>query len=445
MPSPEGADAGGAEAEEGLVVQSISAAVHEALVTLQGLWRDVGCSSDERLAVCKDIALDVDRALQAKISDVSEIRAQTALRVRLALRRIRAIYVQLGVEPPNTNFACAGDATESPDASSFAPMEQSSELRLGLRVQLERLEGMIEIAEARRADRMAVFTAKTDQLRELLLEQYGALDDERTGCLDLSGETDLTDQREQLLVKAIEAGVAAREARSRDIKECVSAMQKLWAVLGSDEEKQGRERDKWAELDAQVMAGGLSLAPSTAVLNAAKERLESLQALEEVRRQAVAALLASLQLLWDRVKTPQDEQLAHRENTAGITIQDIQRHEAAIGELEQALADMLPALISAGTERHSLLQQALLEDKDPTANFGDGTLTVATLEEVEQAVARAAARLELRQGVLALIERRDGILKEAAELKHAGQDPSRLLDKSAGSFRVRQVRGEEGR
>ena len=98
MPSPEGADTGGAEAEEGLVVQSISAAVHEALVTLQGLWRDVGCSSDERLAVCKDIALDVDRALQAKISDVSEIRAQTALRVRLALRRIRAIYVQLGVE-----------------------------------------------------------------------------------------------------------------------------------------------------------------------------------------------------------------------------------------------------------------------------------------------------------------------------------------------------------
>ena len=31
-----------------------------------------------------------------------------------------------------------------------------------------------------------------------------------------------------------------------------------------------------------------------------------------------------------------------------------------------------------------------------------------------------------------------GSPQEAAELKHAGQDPSRLLDKSAGSFRARQ-------
>ena len=43
-----------------------------------------------------------------------------------------------------------------------------------------------------------------------------------------------------------------------------------------------------------------------------------------------------------------------------------------------------------------------------------------------------------RQAVLKQIERREAILKEAAELRNAATDPSRLLDRGANSFRVRQ-------
>jgi hypothetical protein len=434
-----GPTAGPGEAtDEGLVMQGVSTAVQECLATLQGLWADVGCPGDERLATCKEIALEVERALQAKISDAREVKAQTALKVRLALRRIKAIYVQLGVETPKTDFACAGDASESSEAACAASSPPEAP-QLGLRLQLERLEGMLEAAEAQRAARMAVFTSKTDQLRDLLLEQYGTLDAERIGCLDLSGETDLTEQRERLLMQAIEAGVAAREARRKDIQEAVAAMQKLWEVLGSDEDQEGSDRHRWADLDAEVMAGGSSLAPSTAVLNAAKERLASLQALEEVRHEAVNALLSSLELLWRRVQTPKEEQAAYRKENVGITLNDIQHHESTIGALEQTLAAMLPSLISAGAERLSHLQKALLEEQDPpSAVVGNETPTVAILEQIEASIARATGRLERRQGVLGLIERRDAILKEAAELKNAGQDPSRLLDKSAGSFRVRQ-------
>jgi len=170
-------------------------------------------------------------------------------------------------------------------------------------------------------------------------------------------------------------------------------------------------------------------------------------------------------------------------------VQHIQHHETTIAALEKTLHDLLPGLIGAGTERLSHLQLALLEEETPVHTFSS-TPAVSVLEEVEAAVTVAEARLQRRHSVLGLIERRDAILKEAAELKNAGQvlslshtnphahshalthsltyshtcthtlarthppthsisqvfphtlthsqDPSRLLDKSAGSFRARQ-------
>lgn len=416
--------------EEDKMVKEISEAVQQCLTTLKGLWADVGVDPAGRESVCREIALDVDRALQAKISDARETKAQTALKIRLALRRMKAIYAQLGVAPPATDFTCVDDAS-SPDSVNSLPCGE-----MGLLLQLVTLEGMLATADAQRAARLQDFTCKTDKLRQLLVEQYGVLDAEREGCLALSGETDLSDAREQLLIKAIAAGVAARAARAKDIKECVATMHGLWDVLGSDEDQQGTEQGKWAGLDAQIY-GGVELKPSTAVLNSTKERLASLQALEEVRREAVSALISSLQQLWTRVQTPLEEQEAYLQEHTGITVQDIQHHETTLAALERTLHDMLPGLLAIGTERMSQLQKALLEDASPVCNLSD-SLTISALEEVEAAVTSAEARLELRQGVLGLIERRDAILKEAAELKNAGQDPSRLLDKSAGSFRARQ-------
>jgi len=406
----------GSAAEEDRVVNDISDAVQQCLATLKGLWSDVGADPEERLRVCREIALDVDRALQAKISDARETKAQTALKIRLALRRMKAIYVQIGTAPPDTDFTCVDDSSGTDSVNSLP----CGENQMGLILQLAKLEGMLAAADVQREERSEVFTRKTDKLRELLVEQYGVLNAEREGCLDLSGETDLSDARERLLAEAIAAGIAARAARANDIKECVTTLRALWAVLGSDDDQQGTEQGTWAALDAQVYAGGADLKPSTAVLCSAKERLASLQALEGVRREAVSALLSSLQLLWMRVQTPPEEQAAYLQEHTGITVQHIQHHETTIAALEKTLHDLLPGLIGAGTERLSHLQLALLEEETPVHTFSS-TPAVSVLEEVEAAVTVAEARLQRRHSVLGLIERRDAILKEAAELKNAGQ------------------------
>ena len=424
-------------ASEGEVVSCVSRSVQDALHVLHGLWADVGVESAERLQVCREIALDVDRALQAKISDARESKAQTALKIRLTHRRIRDIYAQLGTQPPSTAFACDDEAAADHPGDATLPGD-AEKPQLGLRLQLGKLEQMLEAADAQRSQRLGAFTRMAGELRELLLEQYGTLDEERQGCLDLSGETDLSDAREQLLLKAISAGKAARDARARDIVECASSMRALWEVLGSDQDEQDSEKEQWTQLDSEVQAGGSGLQPSTAVLKKVKERLESLQALAEVRREAVAALVSSLELLWRRVEIPSAEQEAYKRQHAGITLQDIRHHEATLAELEKQLADMLPDLINASTARLETLQKALLEQESPSATVDNGAVTVVALEKLEAEIEGAEARLEQRQGVLALLERRDAILKEAAELKSAGQDPSRLLDKSAGSFRARQ-------
>jgi hypothetical protein len=423
------------------VVSYMSRAVEDALHVLSGLWADVGMEPEERLQVCRSIILDVDRALQAKISDARESKAQTVLKIRLTHRRMKAIYAQLGIPPPNTDFACGDDASaaDHPGASCDAAKRGDAEkTQMGLRLQLEKLEQMLEEADAKRSQRLEAFTSMAAELCGMLLEQYGPLDEERQGCLDLSGETDLSDAREQLLLKAISAGKAARDARARDIMECVGSMRALWEVLGSDEDQRDAQQEQWMQLDAEVQAGGTGLHPSAAVLKSAKERLESLQILAEVRQQAVAALVSSLELLWRRVETPSQEQDAYKRQHTGITLQDIRYHEATLAELEKKLDSMLPALINASTARLETLQKALLEQESPTSTVDNAAITVAALEKLEAEIESAEARLEQRQGVLTLLERRDAILKEAAELKSAGQDPSRLLDKSAGSFRARQ-------
>ena len=108
---------------------------------------------------------------------------------------------------------------------------------VGLRLQLETLEGLLAVAGERKTERMQIFQSKTDELRILLLEQFARhSDSQMQACLGLSAETGLSEAREELLQEAIATARAAREARARDISESVHAMNALWQVLGSDED-----------------------------------------------------------------------------------------------------------------------------------------------------------------------------------------------------------------
>lgn len=390
-------DALGDMASEQEAIEGIVRSVHTALAQLEDLWTDVGVESKERRTACQEIALDVQRTLQAKINDAREAKAQTALKIRVARNRMQAIYMQLGVSAPNTDFACSDDAT-SADSLGSAPAQRGEDW-MGLRMQLEKLENMLAAAEVQRAKRLDVFTSKTAELRELLQEQYGELDAQSHACLELEGETDLSNAREELLVEAIAKGRKARGARARDIKESIAAMRTLWEVLGADEEQQTPEQSLWVELDAEVHSGAVSLQlkPSTTVLKSANERLASLQALEQTRRAHVAELLSSLQLLWSRVKTPLEEQVEYQEKYTGITLQDIEHHEATRMSLAKTLLDMLPGLVAARSQRLEELHKALLENTDPISAIGGSEISVAVLEEIESAVVEAESRLELRQ------------------------------------------------
>jgi len=218
-------------------------AVQIALKQLHVLWTDLGVESKE-CTVCEEIARAVQRALQPIISNVQEAKAQTTLKIRIVRNSMQAIYMQLGVAEPNTGFARCNDVTAI-DSLSHAHTQRGEDW-MSLRQQLEKLQGMLAAAEVQRAKRLDVFMSKTAELRELLLEEYGELDAQSHACLDLSGETDLSDSREKLLVEAIAKGRKARGARARDIEECIAAIRTLWEVLGADEE----EQSLWSELDA---------------------------------------------------------------------------------------------------------------------------------------------------------------------------------------------------
>lgn len=320
--------------DEKCLVKSVASAVQVALTQLDRLWTDVGVASGDRHVVCREIMHAVESSLRGKINDARETKAQVTLKIRLALRRIKAIYTQLGISPPNTDFVCADDAppaeeemTASCSRLTGSVMDlHNREHKLGLFSQLERLEGMLAAADAKRTEKLRAFTSKTEELRELLLEQYGVLDEERQVCLDLSGETDLSEAREQLLMKAIAAGRAARDARAKDIKEMLTSMRALWKTLGTDDDDADTDRSRWCELDAEVLAGGSELKASTAVLKSAKDRLASLQTLEQSRREKVGALLAALQVLWARLQTPPEEQEAYQKEHSDVTMEEVQHH-----------------------------------------------------------------------------------------------------------------------
>ena len=84
------------------LVKSVASAVQVALTQLDRLWTDVGVASGERDVVCREILNAVESSLRGKINDARETKAQVTLKIRLALRRIKAIYTQLGGSPPNT-------------------------------------------------------------------------------------------------------------------------------------------------------------------------------------------------------------------------------------------------------------------------------------------------------------------------------------------------------
>ena len=421
--------------------EQASAVLNYGRQTLEGLWTDVGLDELERLAVCKDIALEVERTVHARVADARETKAQTVLKARLALRRLNSIHAQLGTPVPSTDFVTVDEPSiDAPAEAAGIPEHSIRASQMPLTSQLRKIESLLAQAEAEMEARKRAFAEMASTLRALMLEQFGTIDGNALlqSCLDLSGETDLSDARKSLLSDAIEKGRSAREARSRDIQDCVGLMQHIWARVGTNEDE---ANPVWAAFDADVRAGGTGLEPSTAVLEQAKERLALLQVLDQERRQAIEARRASLFTLWTRVQTPREEQQAFLSLHPGISLHEMRRHEAMIASLETTLQDILPGLIATASMHLASLDNALLESLTPSVDAittGD-CVSVAVLEELETAVRGAEERLEERRGVLGLIERRDTMRGEAAQLKHAAQDPSRLLDKSAGSFRARQL------
>ena len=234
--------------------EQASAVLNYGRQTLEGLWTDVGLDELERLAVCKDIALEVERTVHARVADARETKTQTVLKARLALRRLNSIHAQLGTPVPSTDFVTVDEpSVDAPAEAAGIPEHSIRASQMSLTSQLRKIESLLAQAEAEMEARKRAFADMASTLRALMLEQFGTIDGNALlqSCLDLSGETDLSDARKSLLSDAIEKGRSAREARSRDIQDCVGLMQHIWARVGTNEDE---ANPVWAAFDADVRA-----------------------------------------------------------------------------------------------------------------------------------------------------------------------------------------------
>lgn len=163
---------------------------------------------------------------------------------------------------------------------------------------------------------------RVKELTSLFLQLDDALNTEQTKFLRIV--SDYTQNRIDVFDERIREVMEERSRRQASMDAEVASIQALWKELDvSDESKAQEQVDQWivVSLDIKLTQANLELVT---------ERHNDLEELKARRSKESSECFETLDRLWDRLKTPEEERVEMRLLMAGLSQSTIQVHNLSI-------------------------------------------------------------------------------------------------------------------
>jgi len=176
-------------------------------------------------------------------------------------------------------------------------------------------------------------------------------------------------------------------------------------------------------------------------------RLEELNGEKRRRKTKLQDMGASIAMLWEKLRIPEEEQRAFTESVQGLGLDTIEKGEAELQRLLLLKADMIGKLITEARDTIESLWDETNATKEQRDNFEPYSVKTEALfndellEKHEEYIQVLEARLENMKPILKLIKHREEILRERMEYEELQKDPNRLQQR--GASMTKQLMREE--
>lgn len=424
-----------------MILLSPSRSIIEALTTLasntgqqlETIWDEVGYSPDDRASQLNELLVKFTMICEEKIIEekgVAETFRQTIIEAKDEIvTTAKALRVDLDSLKLN-----AGSVQTLTDELSC------------LEITLEKL-------------RTVASEAKHDlrESSEYIIEAHKALDIEMDPTyIDI--ESDLTKNRRDLFRCKKAEMKEELTSRMNAVIQLVQDCQQLMNDLRMEPESNG------SKLDRRI-AGSLVRSKDGSFIMASKFRSETCvgitsQALEELsqyvgelhsekrrRKEKLQVMGGEIAILWEKLRIPDEEQLAFTKSVQGLGTDTIAKGEQELQRLRLLKSQVIGKLIEEARSTIKELWEQINVAEDVRSTFqpffvrNEALFNDDLLEKHEDYIGKLVARLEQRKPILRLIERRETIIRERTQYEELQKDPERL--KQRGAALTRQLLEEE--
>ena len=402
---------------------------------LEEVWDEVGYSPEDRASQLNDLIVKFRDLCEAKIAEekgVAETFRQTIGESKQEIQRLSS-----ALQKPSS-------LTDDSSASRNGQTTLTDELSM-LETALERLRA--SAAEARRG---------LQECRDFLIDAHEALGiDMDPKWRDI--DSNLSQQRqEQFQVKRTELKgelMSRSAAVVQLVRDCQQLMRELAIEIDSETATEVDRRIAGSLVrskdDSFMMASKHRTETCVGISNEAmaelSKRLSELHVEKNRRRNKIRDMGHEISKLWEKLRVPEDEQIAFSQSVQGIGLDTIRKGEAELQRLMAIKTEMIGQLILEAREEIEELWDQIDADEIYRSSF-QAHLVVQDFDDQlldahEAYLKELQARFEERKPILRLIERREAIVKERMEYEKLQKDPDRLKQRTAAV--ARQLMEEE--
>lgn len=427
---------------QSMILLSPSRTIGESLTTLasstahqlEEIWDEVGYNPEERASQLSDLMVQFRDLCDAKVAEekgVAETFRQTILDAKEELKMTGQALKTL-VDPQLLR-----DNSQTTLTDELAILEAA-------------LDGLRASANAARAD--------LKQCRDDLVEAHEALGLEFDAkWKDI--ESDLTaERREEFHRKRSEMKEELSTRTSAVVqllRDCQHLMHDL-RIDGDGPNSTALDRQISGSLVRSkkgdfIMASKFKTETCTGISSSALEeltdRVQWLSGEKRRRKTQLQEMGATIAMLWEKLRVPEEEQRAFTESVQGLGLDTIDKGEAELRRLGGLKKQMIGKLIMETRETIAELWDETNTTPEQRKQFEPYTVQMEELfndellEKHEEYVQVLQARLDRMKPILRLIERREEILRERMEYEEAQKDPNRLQQR--GAALTKQLMQEE--
>ena len=428
---------------QSMILLSPSRTIGESLTTLasgtahqlEEIWDEVGYNPEERASQLSDLLVKFRDLCEAKVAEergVAETFRQTIADAKEELRTAAKALKTL-VDPELLRDDSALTLTD----------------------ELERLETALE------GIRNSANEAREDlkECRDQIIEAHEALGmKENLDAQWRDIESDLTAERREKFHRKRAEMKEELHTRTSAVIQLLRSCQHVMHELRIATDQNGTELDR--RIDGSlvrskdgsfIMASKFQTESCTGISSKAYDalmaRLEELNGEKRRRKEKLQDMGASIAMLWEKLRVPEEEQLAFTESVQGLGLDTIEKGEAELKRLLSLKADMIGKLVLEARETIMSLWEETNSTKEQRTSFepfsvaNDTLFNDELLEKHEEYIQILKARLENMKPILKLIKHREEIVRERMEYEELQKDPNRLQQR--GASMTKQLMREE--